>query len=174
MTPLPIASQVLLCLIVIPSAVSDYRWRRVPNWITLPGIVLGIALNCFALGLPASMEGLGVAMGVYGLLYLLRALGGGDVKLMTAIGAVVGPAHWLRIFILTAFAGGLAALVYIALRGRFRHTFSNLSIIVKSLAHGKAPHSVTPELDVGTTAGARLPHAVTIAGATILYLWLSR
>ena len=171
------ASQVLLCLIVIPSAIYDYRWRRVPNWITLPGIVLGVALNYFVLGLLASLEGLGLAVAIYGLLYLLHAIGGGDLKLMAALGAVAGPAHWLRIFILTALAGGLAALVYIVFRGRFRHTLSNMGVIVKSLARGKPPHRVSPELDVRTEAGARVPQAVMIACATVVYLclmWLAR
>ena len=137
-------------------------------------------MNAFlaqASGLWTSIEGLGLALAIYGLLYLLRALGGGDVKLMAAIGAVAGPGHWLRIFILGALIGGLVAIVLIVVRGRFRHTFSNVGGILANLAHGKPPHLGNPELDVGTTAGMRLPHGVIIACALMVYLllmWISQ
>jgi prepilin peptidase CpaA len=177
-TPLPIASQLLLCMIVFPSAVYDYRWRRVPNWATLPGVVLGIALNFWVLDVWVSLEGLGLALAIYGSLYLLRALGAGDVKLMAAVGAVVGPGHWLWIFLLSSLCGGIVALVLILVRGRARHTFSNIGVILASLGRGQAPHRSSPELDVGTTAGLRLPHAVMIACGTLFYLffaqWLAR
>ena len=175
MLPLPIASQILLCLIVIPCGIFDYRSRRVPNWLTVPGICLGVGLNTFraqTAGLWISLEGLGLALAIYGSLYLLRALGAGDVKLMAAVGAVVGPGHWLRIFILTALCGGVVALVLIVVRGRFRHTLSNTGVVLASLSRGQAPHKESPELDVRTTAGMRLPHAVTIACGTIVYLFL--
>jgi prepilin peptidase CpaA len=174
--PLPIASQVLLCLIVIPCGIYDYRSQRVPNWLTLPGILLGVGFNTFrahTAGLWVSIQGLGLALAIYGLLYLLRALGAGDVKLMAAVGAVVGPAHWLRIFILTALCGGVVALVLIVVRGRFRHTLSNAGLVLASLGRGRAPHRASPELDVRSTAGMRLPHAVMIACGTFLYVLLA-
>ncbi len=177
---LPIVSQLLLCLVAIPCGIYDYRIRRVPNWLTLPGIVLGIVLNVFwarTVGLWLSLEGLGLALAIYGSLYLLRALGAGDVKLMAAVGAIVGPAHWLHIFALTALCGGVGALILILVRGRFRHTLSNTGLILGSLGRGRAPHRSGPELDVRSTAGMRLPHAVMIACGTLLYVlvqWQAR
>jgi prepilin peptidase CpaA len=100
-------------------------------------------------------------------------MGGGDLKLMAALGAAAGPAHWMRIFLYSAFIGGLAALVYTLIHSRFRHTLSNMGVILKSLARGKAPHRASPELDVRSPAGARLPHAVMIASATALHLFLT-
>jgi prepilin peptidase CpaA len=152
--------------------VYDYRWRLVPNWVTLPGVVLGIVLSFWTLGVWSSLEGLGLALAIYGSLFLLRALGAGDVKLMAAVGAVVGPGPWLRIFLLTALCGGIAALVLILVRGRFRHTLWNTGLILASITRGQAPHKLSPELDVRTTAGMRLPHAVMIACGTVLYLLL--
>jgi prepilin peptidase CpaA len=174
---LPIVSQVVLCLIAIPCGIYDYRIRRVPNWLTVPGILLGIGLNVFwakTAGLWISLQGLGLALAIYGSLYLLRALGGGDVKLMAAVGAIAGPAHWLRIFLMTALCGGVVALILILVRGRFRHTLSNTGLILGSIGRGQAPHRSSPELDVRSSAGMRLPHAVMIACGTLLYLFLMR
>jgi len=171
--PLPIASQILLCLIAIPCGIFDYRSRRVPNWLTLPGIFLGIGLNVFqagTTGLWTSLQGLGLALAIYGSLCLLRALGAGDVKLMAAIGAVAGPAHWLRIFLLTALCGGIVAVVLIVMRGRFRHTLANAGAALASLSRGQPPYRSSSELDVRTTAGLRLPHAAMIACGTVLYI----
>jgi len=173
--PLPIASQVLLCLIAIPCGFCDYRSRRVPNWLTFPGICLGIGLNVFQAGMAglwSSLQGLAVALAIYGSLYLLRALGAGDVKLMAAIGAVAGPAHWLRIFLLTALCGGVVAVVLIVMRGRFRHTMSNAGAVLANLSRAQPPYRSSPELDVRSTAGLRLPHAVMIGCATLLYICL--
>jgi prepilin peptidase CpaA len=173
LNPLPIAVQALLALIVIPAAVFDLRCRRVPNWLTLSGLILAFGLNAFlyhTAGLAISLQGTGLALLVYLLLYLLRATGGGDVKLMAAIGAAAGPLNWLGIFVLTSLLGGIAALTLIAARGRVLKTFANIGHVVSSLASGKAPYAGNPELDVQRTQGARMPHAVIIACGTLGFL----
>src|SRR5258706_4003267 len=99
----------------------DFRYRRVPNWLTLSGVLLGIGLNAFLFetpGLWASFRGLGLAFLIYFPLYLLRGMGAGDVKLMAAVGAIVGPANWLGILVLTSLMSGVAALVLVTAQGR--------------------------------------------------------
>ena len=89
----PLAIRIFLEVLVIVAAIWDIRTRRIPNWLTLSGVVLGVALNTFLFeinGLWFSLKGLGVAFGVYFVLYLLRAMGAGDVKLMAAVGAAAG------------------------------------------------------------------------------------
>ena len=72
----------------------DVRYRRIPNWLTAIGVLLGLGLNTFLYqgwpGLRFSLMGLGLAFGIYFGLYAVRAMGAGDVKLMAAIGALVG------------------------------------------------------------------------------------
>jgi prepilin peptidase CpaA len=170
----PIIVQVLVLLIVIPAAMFDLRQRRVPNWITLPAILLGIALNGILdfrdANLRNSLLGLGLAFLIYFPLYLLRAMGAGDVKLMAAVGAIMGWANWLGIFVLTAVIGGLAAIVAVAARGRLRKTFYNIWFILLSLLHRQAPYESNPELDVRNVQSVRLPHAVVIALGAIGFL----
>jgi prepilin peptidase CpaA len=169
----PAVLQVLLALIVIPAAIFDLRWRRVPNWLTLSGLLLGIGLNTFlfgSAGLWSSLQGLGLAFLIYCPLYLLRGMGAGDVKLMAAVGAVAGPADWLGIFILTSLFGGVAAIILIVAKSRFYKTLDNIRLILVSLASGQAPYAVHPQLDVRGDQGVRLPHAVMICCGALGFL----
>jgi prepilin peptidase CpaA len=176
MTSPPIAVQVLLVLLVIPAAIWDFLERRVPNWLTFSGVLLGLGLNVIlfeSAGFWMALKGLGLALLIYFPLYLLRGVGGGDVKLMAAIGAIVGPANWLAIFVITALIGGVSALVLLAARGRLRKTFGNIWLILLSVSHGRAPHRDNPQLDVRTEQGLRLPHAVIIACGALVFLALA-
>lgn len=173
MSYLPPGVQIFLLLIVIPAALFDLKQRRVPNWITLPGLALAIALNSFLFGtegLWLSLKGLGFAFLIYFPLYLLRGMGAGDVKLMGAVGAASGPANWLGIFFLTAIFGGISALIVVASKGRLRRTFQNIWFIILSLMHRQSPAEANPQLDVKSGEGLRLPHAVAIAFGTIVFL----
>src|ERR1039458_5278614 len=87
--------EMVLLVMLLAAAVFDVLYRRIPNWLTVSGVVLGIAMNTIlgpeaGAGLVFSLVGLLVAFGIYAALYALRAMGAGDVKLMAAIGALVG------------------------------------------------------------------------------------
>jgi prepilin peptidase CpaA len=172
----PLVIRALLGLLVIPAAAFDFRSRRVPNWLTLTALLLGIALNVFLFktaGLWISLKGLALACLVYLPLYFLRGMGAGDVKLMAAIGAIVGPANWFGIFLLTSLVGGAAALVLIAAKGRFRRTVKNVGVILASVRTGRAPYKDHPQLDVGSTQALRLPHAAVIACGALGFVLLT-
>jgi prepilin peptidase CpaA len=174
--PVP-AIRILLSLIVIPAAALDIKTRRIPNWLSLSGVVLGIALNVFLFetsGLWFSLEGLGLAFAIYFVLYLLHGMGAGDVKLMAAVGAVAGPPYWLLILVLTSLAGAVAGLLLIAAKGRFRKTLDNILLILVSFRHGHLPYTANPQLDVRSPQALRLPHAVMIAVGTLVAIWAPR
>ena len=169
----PLVFRILLSVLVIVAAIWDISTRRIPNWLTLSGVILGVGLNTFLFqteGLWFSLKGLGLALGVYLVLYLLHAMGAGDVKLMAAIGASAGWANWLGILVLTSFAGAVAGLLLVVFKGRFRKTLGNIGIILSSLGHGRAPYKQNPELDVSTDKGLRLPHGALIALGTLGFL----
>ena len=91
----PLGIRILLSALVIVAAIWDIRTRRIPNWLTLSGVILSVGLNMFLFdktldGIWFSLKGFGLALGVYLVLYILRAMGAGDVKLMAAVGAAVG------------------------------------------------------------------------------------
>src|SRR6266404_22451 len=139
----------------------DFRYRRVPNWLTLTGVVLGIALNAFLFeteGLWFSLQGMGVAFLIYFPLYLLRGMGAGDVKLMAAVGAIVGWKAWIFVLFFTSVLGGLTAVLVVVSKGRVYHTLQNLGMILMSIRYRQAPYTANPELDVGTDQGVRMPH----------------
>jgi prepilin peptidase CpaA len=172
----PLIVQVLLLMLVIPAAMFDVKQRRVPNVIVLAGLLLGIGLNLFLYetdGLWMSLKGCGLAFLVYFPLYLVRGMGAGDVKLMAAIGAIVGTANWLGILVLTSLVAGAAAAAMVISRGRVSATLQNIWIILTSLRYGQAPYRSNPDLDVRSDKGIRLPHALMIACGAVGFLVVS-
>jgi prepilin peptidase CpaA len=113
---------------------------------------------------------MGLAFLIYFPLYLLRGMGAGDVKLMAAVGAIAGPLNWLGIMVLTALFGGVAAIVLVTAKGRVHKTFENIRMILLSARHLQAPYDANPDLDVHSSQGLRLPHAVVIAFGTFGFL----
>ncbi len=104
----PLIFQIVLIAVVAMAAIYDIRFRRIPNWLVLAGLVIGIGLNTFLFewaGLLFALKGFAFAFVIYFPLYLLRGMGAGDVKLMAAIGSIVGWRNWLGIFIITAVVG---------------------------------------------------------------------
>jgi prepilin peptidase CpaA len=167
------AGQILLGILVTIAAIYDIRYRRIPNWLVLAGIIAGFGWNAFSLsgsGLLLSAEGLGLGFVLYFPFYLLRARGAGDVKLLAAVGAITGPGNCFWIFLLTAILGGVIALVMVLFRGRVRHTFFNVGWIIRDLLRLRAPYRSSAELDVTTTKGMRLPHAAMIAVGSLAFI----
>jgi prepilin peptidase CpaA len=108
----------------------------------------------------------GLSLLIYLPLYLVRGVGGGDVKLMLAMGAILGKSQWLVLFVFTAVLGGVIAVVILVLQGKLRKGFSNVLTILKAASQGKAAHQLDPAIDVANPKAIRLPHGVTIALGT--------
>jgi prepilin peptidase CpaA len=169
------AIRALVAVLVIAAAATDLRSRRIPNWLTLAGVCAGLLVNWTLsgwAGLRTSLSGMMLGFGVYFVLYLLRAMGAGDVKLMAAVGAIVGPADWFAIFIATAIAGGVLAVVLMVHSGRVFQTLQNTFFIVGELVHLRAPFTRRKDLDVKNPNALRMPHGVAIAAGTVACLLL--
>ncbi len=128
-----------------------------------------MALNGVS-GAKASLAGAGVAFLVYLPLYLLRAVGGGDLKLMTAAGAIGGPSAWLFLFVLSCLVGGVVAITMVLAQGRLRRTLANVFLILRELAALRPPHRASSELDVKSESGLRLPRGVVIGLSITVYV----
>jgi prepilin peptidase CpaA len=175
---LPGAGQILLGILVAVAAGFDIRYRRIPNWLVLTGIVVGITWNVlsspFWSGLGRSAAGLGLGFGLYFPLYLLRARGAGDVKLLAAAGSITGPGNCVWIFLLTAIMGGLIALILLLFKGRLQKTMFNVSWILRDLVQLRAPYRSSEELDVTTSKGMRLPHGAMIAVGSLAFIFMAQ
>lgn len=166
----------MLLALVIGSAAYDIPYRRIPNPFTVGGVLLGLAMNSFLYGwagLQMSLTGLVVGFGAYFILYSMRAMGAGDVKLMAAIGAIVGWQNWFGIFIFTAIVGGVASMVLMAMRGRVKKTLWNVGFVLTEMKSGRAAYLSNEELDVRSGKAIGLPHAAVIAAGTLVFLGLS-
>ena len=126
------APQVVLIVGLTVALVTDVRTRRIPNWLT--GAIAAAGFGLAAGG--GSVTLVSAVLGVFaGLLLmmpgrLIGATGAGDVKLMAAIGAVVGPHLILRVFLYTAVAGGLFALAVATRRGLLMATLDGTRRLV--------------------------------------------
>jgi|SRR5689334_10906576 prepilin peptidase CpaA len=173
----PRGALMVLTALLVGAAIFDIRYRRIPNWLTLSGVIAGILLNWFIGppegGLLYSLAGLGGAFAIYLFLYLLRAMGAGDVKLMAAVGSLVGLERWFGIFFVTAIVGGIMALMLIVVRGRARKTLWNVGFILNEMRYGRPAYVSREELDVRSGKAVGLPHGAVIAVGTIFYIALS-
>lgn len=173
----PPSVEVILIVMVLAAAVYDVRYRRIPNWVSVTGAAIGLALNTFlyrgAPGLLFAVKGLAVAFGLYFLLYALHAMGAGDVKLMGAVGSLVGWQDWFGIFLISAILGGMMALIVTVARGRVRKTVSNMGFILGEMRHGRPAYIGREELDVKSSKSVGLPHAAVVSIGTIFYLALA-
>jgi prepilin peptidase CpaA len=166
-------AEIVVAAAVGIAAVWDLRTRRIPNWLTIPAALAGLAVNAWTGGrdgLQSAALGLGLALLIGLPLFALHALGGGDVKLMAAIGAGTGSGVFLKIFVVNAVLGGIAAAVLIFGKRRLRRTLGNIGWIVADLARLRAPHRRSPELDVESEGALRLARAPILAVATLLVI----
>lgn len=176
MHAIPLLLELPLLAVVCIAGLSDIRTRRIPNWVVLAGLLLGLAGNAYLYGWAGLMRaglGLGLALLVYLPLHIVRGMGAGDVKLMAAVGAIAGPANWLAVLVLTGLLGGVCALMLIASQGAGRQTFYNLLHIVNELVHFRAPYQRHKDIDVRNPMALRLPHGAIIALAVIAFVGAS-
>ncbi len=170
----PIPLQVVLAAVVLVAAVTDLRSRKIPNWLTLAGVLAGILLNSFLAvdryNWRSALFGMGLAFLVYFPLYLLRGMGAGDVKLMAAVGALVGPANWFAIFILSNVLGGVAAVLLLLSRGRLWGVLHNVGYMLNELLHFRPPYLRKEELDLRSPKATTMPHGVAIAMGSLAFL----
>ncbi len=160
----------------LTAAYFDIRYRRIPNALSLAGACAGLCVNIALYGRAGAVRaaaGLALAFAIYLLLYLAHAMGAGDVKLMAALGAIAGPADWLRITGLTWFAGAVFALALVAWRRRLLTTLWNVAFIAREWLSRRAPYLTREDLDVKSEKAVRLPHGISIAVGVLTAILLS-
>src|SRR5258708_2637710 len=114
------------------AVVIDVRTRRIPNWLTAALAAAGLGMAFAGGGVSPRQAALGLVAGLLLMMpsHLIGATGAGDVKLMAAVGTVLGPGLVLRAFLFTVVAGGVLALAVAARRGRLADTLHGTAQLV--------------------------------------------
>jgi prepilin peptidase CpaA len=150
------AADVIIVVFVCAAAWWDATADRIPNAVTVTGLAAALILRA-PLGVDQLLQGLGglgLAFGISLVLYALRAIGGGDVKLLAGVGAFLGSAEILGALGLIAVLGAGYALVTVSLRGLLPLlVFNTLDLIKSWLTLGRA----------GPIRKLESPNALTIA-----------
>jgi prepilin peptidase CpaA len=157
----------LLMTALAAAAYTDLRSSRIPNVLTLSAMGIGlIAHGCFSgfEGMLFALEGLAVGLGLFFVLYLSGGLAAGDVKLMGAVGAIVGPQGALATVFLTIMIGGVYAVSAMSYQWGIRATARKLIYATHgAFLHG--PEEWSKELGLPF----RLRYGLAITGGTLLY-----
>lgn len=151
--------------ISLVAAICDVLRGRIYNWLTLPALVLGLAWSSWNAGWPGLAQGLlGAALGLlaYGWLFWIGVMGGGDVKLLMALGAWTGPQYVAHVALLSILLGGLMAAILLLFKGRLIDLGARLYRFLLSV--------FVKELEVETIRIDRkhtMPFGIPIAAAAI-------
>jgi prepilin peptidase CpaA len=171
--PVILAGAVLLSVV---AGWTDLRSRRIPNWLTVPGLIVGIAANTVLSGwsgLTDSLLGAGLAMALLLPFWLLRSLGAGDLKFAVALGAFTGPGRLVNMLVVSVFVAGVMAMALVIYKRRFLQTLRNIGHILISLVTFRLPGS---HVTLDNPDALTIPKGVALALTVVLYgiLWKLR
>ena len=158
---------VALAAVLVTAIGTDVRSSRIPNWLTFPAMGFGLLAHSYMDGFQGalfSLRGLGAGLGLFLILYVSGSIGAGDVKLMAAVGAIVGPYGALLSGLLAIVVGGLYTLGAMCYQWGFATTGRKLAHAVHGvlLIGGK---TWTQELALPF----RLRYGLAVAGGTLLF-----
>src|SRR5579864_3245854 len=124
----------LTLMITIWAGWVDWRSRKIPNWLTVSGFVVGVGVHAVWggwRGTLTSLEGAGLALALLLPLVLLRGLGAGDWKLMGAVGALLGPWGLLAFLFVSVLVAGVLAAATVIWTRRVIVTLKNMAMLVQ-------------------------------------------
>lgn len=156
------------CAVLAVATVTDLRSRRIPNWLVLPFLAIGIVVSSWMHGwhgLAQSLCGAGLGLLLFGVLALMGGMGMGDVKLCAAVGAWVGPWQLFIALVATGLIGGLMAICWAVVGGFVSELFSGTSDLVLGWkSRGSLAHS---DLVLSNPRARKMPYAPAIALGTL-------
>lgn len=165
----------LMAFMLAIACVVDLRHHRIPNLISLGGLLVALLLAALGAGattLGPALIGMGVGFGCMIPMYAIGAMGAGDVKLMAAVGAFLGgPALAFGAVAGTFIAGMVLAVLYLVVRNGLQATARRYARDLKVGALGGGWRGLLrPE--PGKPAH-RFPYAAAIATGALSALWLA-
>jgi prepilin peptidase CpaA len=155
--------------LALSAAWTDWHTRKIPNWLTVPALLVGLTIHTVIAGWPGartSLEGAGLALVLLLPFVLLRGLGAGDWKLMGALGAFLGPVLLLYVLLGSILVSGLMAIVELTRTGRVKEAMRNLYVLLRGfLAFGLRKN---PEISLDNPGLLKVPFGVAVAAATVI------
>ena len=154
------------------AAATDLRSRRIPNVITFALILCGLAQSFGAAGTVSPVQSLlGFATGFVMTfpMFAINAIRGGDVKLIAAVGAWLGPMPVFAVFVVEAVIGMLIVLAQALVQGRLTVLFRNSAVVTLNIAHLRdfgIDHVATTGNQC-RSVNRPLPYAVPVLLATV-------
>jgi prepilin peptidase CpaA len=153
--------QAFVLAFAVTAGLGDMLGRKIPRFLTMFGLLAGLTYHGIYGGFLSSLLTAALGFGLGLGLYELRAIGGGDVKLITAMGAILCFQPWVFALEVAIVIAAVMALVGILRRGICLQTFRNLGRLLKHfLVNGFRPH---PEIQVNNTGLLRVPFGVAAA-----------
>jgi prepilin peptidase CpaA len=156
-------------LVATIAGVLDWRYRRIPNWLTVSGAAAGLAVNTIFYrwpGLRAAALGTALGLGLLLPFVLVRSLGAGDWKLAGALGACLGPQQLLSVLIGTILVAGVMALALVIWKGRLKKTLLNILHLLGALFSLRMPG---PEVSLDDPKSIKIPFGVAMALTVLFY-----
>ncbi len=167
--PVPITGTAVA--FVVACWVMDVGTRRIPNLLTGSVIVAGVLLNWALFGWPgalSSVAGAAVAIAVLLAPFALGGIGGGDVKMMAAVGALLGPRLALASLATGMVLGGVILVVHLARLGRLREKLGRLYAM---LVGAVVTRSAAPlKISASDPDAIALPYSVPLGLGTLAIL----
>jgi prepilin peptidase CpaA len=158
--------------IALIACITDVRSRRIPNALTFGAAALGIVFHLVTGGASGTLQGLfgwGVGLAVFFIPFALGGLGGGDVKLVAALGVWLGPVDTIWTALYAGMAGGILALLVALSAGYLRQALSNVWLL---LSHWSVM-GIRPlhEISLEGSRGPRLAYALPIFVGAVVTIW---
>ena len=167
------AVQIAAVVLVLIACVPDVRTRRIPNALTFGAMATALLFHGATggwSGLTSSILGWALGAAIFFPIFALRGMGAGDVKLLAAVGAWLGPSDVFRVALITAVAGGILGLLIALLHGYLATALRNLwNLFTHWRVVGPRP---LPAVTLEGSRGPRLAYAIPIAIGTVVTLWL--
>jgi prepilin peptidase CpaA len=171
MTDFSLTIPVMVLATGLVACVTDLRTRRIPNLLTFGSALAGFLFHVFvagASGAGTSAGGWLVGTLVFLPFFALRGMGGGDVKLLAALGAWLGPTETLWLAAYSMIAGGVVAVIVAFFSGYLRTALGNVGAMIGFwYTVGLKP---VPELTLDSKS-PKLAYAVPILAGTVITLW---
>jgi prepilin peptidase CpaA len=159
--------------IAVVAAACDVKTRRIPNVLTFGAALAGVIAHAYVGGWSgAGMSALGCLVGIAAFFpfFALGGLGAGDIKLLGAIGAWLGPVGAVWVVLFSGIAGGVLAIGVALFSGYLVRAVSNVwSLLTYWRVMGLR---TSPELTLANDAAPRLAYAVPVLAGLVLTLWL--